>query len=56
MEQLFVVENATARLRLVRSGAEYGETIEILSGIQAGEQVIVSGQYNLQDGQPVAVQ
>ena len=56
MEQLFVVENATARLRLVRSGAEYGETIEILSGIQAGEQVIVSGQDNLQDGQPVAVQ
>lgn len=56
MEQLFVVEKDTARLRLVRSGAEYGEAIEILSGITAGEQVIVTGQSSIQDGQPVVIE
>lgn len=56
MQLLFVVEKDRARLRLVRSGARYGETIEILSGITAGEQVVVTGQEDLHDGQPVAVQ
>lgn len=56
MEQLFVVEKDTARLRLVRSGAKYGEAIEILSGITAGEQVIVTGQSSIQDGQPVVIE
>lgn len=56
MEQLFIVENGKARLRLVRSGAHYGDAVEILSGIRAGEQVVVTGQHNLHDGQPVAIE
>jgi RND family efflux transporter MFP subunit len=56
MEQMFVVDGNVARLRLVRTGSRYGETIEVLSGLTRGERVVVEGQSRLQDGQPVVVQ
>ncbi len=56
MDRIFVVDNDHARLRLVRSGASYGDNIEILSGIQPGDTVIVEGQQSLHDGQPVIIQ
>lgn len=56
IEQLFVVQADTARLRLVRSGTMYGTDIEILSGLEPGESVVLTGQQHLQDGQPVVVQ
>ncbi len=56
MERVFVVEDGKARLRLVRTGATSHEYSEILTGLTEGEVVIVSGNSNLQDGQPVTVQ
>ncbi len=56
MERVFVVDNGIARLRLVRSGASYGNDIEILSGVSDGEQVIVTDQVTIHDGQPVIIQ
>jgi hypothetical protein len=32
-----------------------GETVAVSSGIQAGERVVVVGQQNLNDGDPVTV-
>ncbi len=55
MERLFVVEDGRARLRLVRSGAAIGDEVEILSGLKAGETVVVEGGRTLVDGQPVTV-
>ena len=55
MERLFVVEDGRARLRLVRSGAVIGDEVEILSGLKAGETVVVEGGRTLVDGQPVTV-
>lgn len=55
MERLFVVDDGKARLRLVRSGKRYGDNIEILSGVNPGEQVVISGQQQLRDGQPITV-
>jgi len=55
MERIFVVENGTARLRLVRTGPSHGDQVEILSGLEAGEQVVVRGQDLLTDGQPVEI-
>lgn len=55
MERLFVVDDGKARLRLVRSGKRYGDHIEILSGVNPGEQVVISGQQQLRDGQPITV-
>ncbi len=53
MEMLFVVESATARLRLVRTGKRPDGQVEILSGLTAGETVITEGVSSLKDGTPV---
>ncbi|WP_136805538.1 efflux RND transporter periplasmic adaptor subunit [Desulfosediminicola flagellatus] len=53
MEQLFVVEDDKARLRLVRSGTTYDDGIEILSGVKPGDLIITKGQDTVKDGQPV---
>lgn len=56
MEQLFVVDENVARLRLVRTGSHYGKDIEILAGVDQGDRVILPGHNQLRDGQPVTVQ
>lgn len=43
-----------ARLRLVTTGARYGDRVEILSGLDAGERVAVEGAPRLSDGASVA--
>lgn len=55
MAQVFVVEQGLARLRLVRTGATYGERIEILAGLQPGEQIVIGTDRRLQDGQPLQI-
>lgn len=53
--EVFVVSKGMARLvRLVVAG-EYGGRIEVLQGLSAGDQVVVSGQADLDDGSPVSV-
>ena len=56
MEKVFVVTDGIARLRLVRSGAKERDDVEILSGLKAGEVVIVQGNRQLVDGQSVIVE
>jgi membrane fusion protein, multidrug efflux system len=55
MEQVFVVDQGVARMRLVRSGAGSGDRVEILSGLRAGDQVVTSAEGALQDGQPLEI-
>jgi membrane fusion protein, multidrug efflux system len=55
LEMLFVVDDAHARMRLVRSGRKVGDEIEILAGLEERDQVVVAGAMNLRDGQPVEV-
>ena len=54
MEQLYVVQNDIARLRLVRTGEQHGGLVEIVSGLGAGEKVVVEGG-RLADGQAVRI-
>jgi len=56
MERIFVVRNGAASLRLVRTGEQLADRVEVLSGLAAGEQVIVEGAEELVDGQPVTVE
>jgi len=56
MEKLFVVENSTAHLRLVRTGSTHDGQVEILAGLTGGEQVVSESAAQLSDGQPVRVQ
>ena len=53
LEMVFSVTNQRAQLHLVKAGQRVGGEIEILSGLNAGEVVVVSGADQLTDGQPV---
>ncbi|MFC1715961.1 efflux RND transporter periplasmic adaptor subunit [Candidatus Poribacteria bacterium] len=53
---LFVVgDNNTSSKRKVETGIVESNRIEVLSGVQAGEKVVVSGQHFLKDGDQVRV-
>ncbi|MCB9378051.1 MAG: efflux RND transporter periplasmic adaptor subunit [Holophagales bacterium] len=57
--EVFVVERGetgpVARARGVRTGRVDGDSIEILEGLQAGEEVVFEGHFALQDGAHVAI-
>lgn len=56
MERLFVIEQGRAVLRLVKTGRAAGNRIEILSGLEAGEQMVLAPPTALRDGQLVTPQ
>jgi RND family efflux transporter MFP subunit len=56
METVFVVANGKAQLRLVKTGKTVGNEIEVVSGLDAGERVVVEGAGQLLDGQPLNIQ
>jgi len=53
MEVVFVSTGNRAQLRLVKTGKQIGAEVEIVSGLDAGEWVVVQGAAGLKDGQPV---
>jgi RND family efflux transporter MFP subunit len=53
MELVFVVVNGHAQLRIVKTGKRIGDEVELVSGMDAGERVVVDGAGHLVDGQPV---
>lgn len=56
MERIFVVEQDRAVLRLVKTGRTLKGRCEILSGLNAGERVVLDPPPALRDGQLVTVQ
>ncbi len=55
MERVFVARNSQAELRLVRVGMRRGEMVEILSGLDPDEQIVVANGTHLIDGQPLEI-
>lgn len=55
MEIVFVAANGRAQLRLVKTGNRVGGEVEVVSGLDSGEQVVTEGATTLTDGQPLAV-
>lgn len=53
--QVYVVENGVAKLRKIVVGSEIDTRLEVLRGLKEQEQVVVSGQDNLQDNSAVEV-
>lgn len=53
LEIVFVVANQHAQLHLVKTGKQFGDEIEILSGLHPGDAVVIEGAAQLTDGQPV---
>ena len=52
---VFVNDNGKASQRPVQIGHIDNKSIEIVSGVAAGEQVVVVGQTGLRDGAPIQV-
>jgi multidrug efflux pump subunit AcrA (membrane-fusion protein) len=53
LELVHVVKDGKALLRLVKTGRRTGDKVEILSGIEDGDSVVVQSAAALKDGQPV---
>jgi membrane fusion protein, multidrug efflux system len=56
MERVFVLTEGRAVLRLVKAGRTTGDRLEILSGLNAGEQIVLAPPAALRDGQRVTPQ
>lgn len=52
---VYVVEGNVAKQRQIKVGREFGDNIEVLTGLSAGDQVVATGQLNLSDGKPVQI-
>ncbi|MBM7582247.1 RND family efflux transporter MFP subunit [Caldicoprobacter guelmensis] len=52
---VFVIKGKAVERREVKVGMDDGERVEIISGLQSGEQVVVKGQAYLKEGQEVNV-
>jgi uncharacterized protein YacL len=55
MELVFVVSEGKARLRIVKTGKRIGQGVELVSGVDAGETIVVENASVLVDGQPLQV-
>lgn len=53
--KVFVVDGGRAKERFVKVGQKYGEMMEIVDGLKAGETVVIAGQQNLSEGVKVNV-
>ena len=53
--EIFVAREGTAHLTKVVAGRNFGEQVEILEGLKAGDIVITSGIINLEDGAKISI-
>ena len=53
--EVFVVKDNTAKMVKVVAGRIFGDNVEVLKGLNAGDVVVTSGQINLADGSKVEV-
>ncbi|RLE25066.1 MAG: hypothetical protein DRJ65_08640 [Acidobacteria bacterium] len=52
---VFIADGETAQRRVVEIGFEDDQFIEILSGVEEGDSVVVQGQRSLADGQKISI-
>lgn len=53
--EIFVVKNGIAQLVKIKSGRNFGELIEVIEGLNDGDQVVTSGHINLIDGAKIKI-
>jgi hypothetical protein len=53
--QVAVVENGVAHIRKVSVARDFGTTVEVRDGVEAGDQVILNPAVNLAEGSKVRV-
>ena len=53
---VFVIRDNRVERRAISVGPPVGDQVEVLSGVNAGERVVVEGPQTLKDGDKVKVQ
>lgn len=53
--KIFKIVDGKAQMVTVKSGRNFGDKVEIISGLAAGDEVVISGQINIDNGTPVKV-
>ena len=53
--KVFVVSNNKVTERIIKTGIITSNKVEVVDGLQAGEQVVVSGQLNLENGSAISI-
>ncbi|HRP88753.1 MAG TPA: efflux RND transporter periplasmic adaptor subunit [Edaphocola sp.] len=53
--KVYVVENGLAKLRTIVVGQEIGNSVQVIEGLNDGDQVITNGLINLRDGSKVKI-
>lgn len=53
--EVYTISDSTAQLRQISIGEVRDELVEVISGLEAGEKVVLTGQINLQEGTKVNV-
>jgi len=54
-KKIFKIVNNKAEMVNVKSGRNFGDKVEIISGLTAGDEVITSGQINIDNGTPIKI-
>jgi membrane fusion protein, multidrug efflux system len=52
---VYMVEGNMVRRRAITVGRSFGESVEVLGGLAAGDKVVTTGQINLSDGAPIQI-
>lgn len=52
---VYVIENGKAVKKVVETGIDNGESIQIISGVNSGDKIVVSGQDYVVDGEEVKI-
>jgi len=53
--EVFVVTGDQAERRTVKTGEASGDTVEVVSGVTAGEKVVTRGAFNVRPGDKIQV-
>ena len=53
--KVYIVKGDRVELKTIRTGAVISDKVQVTEGLQAGEQVVTSGQLNLEDGTVVTI-
>ena len=53
--KVFVIKDGKAQLTTIQTGINYGDKVEVIEGLNPGDQVVTSGQINLLDNTAVRI-
>jgi membrane fusion protein (multidrug efflux system) len=53
---VYIVEDGVAKARVIEPGVVTGYEVQIVSGLEPGDQLIISGQTEVEEGTQVVVQ